>query len=159
VARQRPRAADPRTGRRNHHGQRSDGGVSTGGTIFVGADPGRRWSGIPFGGGAIEMGAGCADMLRRLDMRWISGAVRAELRCNAPRRSRHPQLRFTPYPFEDVGLLCRVSDPSLYLFSSDYPHAEGGRDPLGRFAKSLGDVSDAVAAGFFAGNAHTWLGH
>ena len=52
------------------------------------------------------------------------------------------------------------SDPRLYLFSSDYPHAEGGRDPLGRFERSWAGTpagSEAVT-GFFAGNAATWLG-
>ena len=68
------------------------------------------------------------------------------------------QLRFTPYPFEDVGRLCRESDPSLYLFSSDYPHAEGGRDPLGRFERSLADLPDPVHASFLCGSAGEWLG-
>jgi uncharacterized protein len=113
-------------------------------------------------GGAIEMGAGWVpDMLRRLDHAVdIWGRSEPELRAmqRTPSQQASAQLRFTPYPFEDVGLLCRVSDPSLYLFSSDYPHAEGGRDPLGRFAKSLAGASDAVAAGFFAENARAWLG-
>ncbi len=28
----------------------------------------------------------------------------------------------------------------LFLFSSDYPHPEGGRDPIGRFQRSLEDT-------------------
>ena len=39
--------------------------------------------------------------------------------------------------FEDVGVIINASDPRLYMFSSDYPHPEGGRDPLGRFGRSL----------------------
>jgi uncharacterized protein len=113
-------------------------------------------------GGAIEMGAGWVpDMLRRLDHAVeIWSRSEAELRTlqRKPSQQASEQLRFTPYPFEDVGLLCRVSDPALYLFSSDYPHAEGGRDPLGRFAKSLAGADDGVAAGFFAENARAWLG-
>ncbi|HEY6597895.1 MAG TPA: hypothetical protein VIZ30_01190, partial [Pseudomonadales bacterium] len=46
------------------------------------------------------------------------------------------QLAFTPYPYEDVGDLIRQSDDRLYLFSSDYPHIEGGKNPLGRFEAS-----------------------
>src|SRR4030095_5668071 len=113
-------------------------------------------------GGAIEMGAGWVpDMLRRLGHAVdIWSRSEAELRSMQRRPSEQAasQLRFTPYPFEDVGLLCRTSDPHLYLFSSDYPHAEGGRDPLGRFTKSLAGVNDSVAAGFFAENAREWLG-
>ena len=112
-------------------------------------------------GGAIEMGAGWVpDMLRRLDhAAAIWSRSEAELRDmkRKPSQQASDQLRFTPYPFEDVGLLCSVSDPNLYLFSSDYPHAEGGRDPLGRFSKSLDGTADVIAAGFFAENARAWL--
>jgi uncharacterized protein len=57
-----------------------------------------------------------------------------------------------------VGVLIRESHPSLYLFSSDYPHAEGGRHPLGRFERVLADAPDATQHAFFAGNAAHWLG-
>ena len=46
------------------------------------------------------------------------------------------QLRFTPYPFEDVAQMVGESFAELFMFSSDYPHAEGGRDPIGRFERS-----------------------
>ena len=62
------------------------------------------------------------------------------------------QLRFTPYAFEDVGQLIRESNDELYLFSSDYPHAEGGRDPLARFERSLGDLGEQTRERFYAGN-------
>ena len=39
------------------------------------------------------------------------------------------QLRFTPYPFEDVAQMISESSEDLYMFSSDYPHAEGGVIP------------------------------
>ena len=40
----------------------------------------------------------------------------------------------------------------LYLFSSDYPHMEGGRDPLGRFERSLEGEDDATWSKFFSQN-------
>ena len=46
----------------------------------------------------------------------------------------------------------RESGPELYLFSSDYPHAEGGRDPIGRFDKALSGVDEAVKRRFYAEN-------
>jgi predicted TIM-barrel fold metal-dependent hydrolase len=113
-------------------------------------------------GGAIEMGAGWVpDMLRRLDHAadiWSRSEPELRSMRRKPSEQAAQQLRFTPYPFEDVGLLCRSSDPHLYLFSSDYPHAEGGRDPLGRFTKSLDGASKSVMTGFFAENARAWLG-
>lgn len=69
-----------------------------------------------------------------------------------PSQQFRDQLRFTPYPFEDAGALLRESAPELYLFSSDYPHAEGGRDPIGRFWRSLSSASAADRDLFFAGN-------
>jgi len=48
--------------------------------------------------------------------------------------------------------MVRESFPELYMFSSDYPHAEGGRDPLGRFDRSTASMDDAARAKFFAGN-------
>jgi predicted TIM-barrel fold metal-dependent hydrolase len=113
-------------------------------------------------GGAIEMGAGWAPMmLRRLDHAvaiWSRSEPRLAEFQRTPSEQAIAQLRFTPYPFEDVGQLCRESDPRLYLFSSDYPHAEGGRDPLGRFDRSLAGASPAVVEAVFAGNAVEWLG-
>ena len=52
----------------------------------------------------------------------------------------------------DVGQLIRESSPELYLFSSDYPHAEGGRDPLARFERSLVGCDESVRERFYSGN-------
>jgi predicted TIM-barrel fold metal-dependent hydrolase len=38
------------------------------------------------------------------------------------------------------------------MFSSDYPHVEGGRKPLERFEASLGDASDDVRERFYRTN-------
>jgi predicted TIM-barrel fold metal-dependent hydrolase len=112
-------------------------------------------------GGAIEVGAGWVpDMLRRLDHAvaiWGKSEPKLRTFTRKPSEQASRQLRFTPYPFEDVGLLCRESSPQLYMFSSDYPHAEGGRDPIGRFDRSLAGHSPEVIAGFYAGNAASWL--
>ena len=43
------------------------------------------------------------------------------------------QVRFTPYPTEDVGWIIEQAGPEVCLFSSDYPHVEGGRRPIERF--------------------------
>jgi predicted TIM-barrel fold metal-dependent hydrolase len=111
-------------------------------------------------GGAIEMGAGwVVPMLRRLDHAvdiWKDPELKLMKR--KPSEQAIQQLRFTPYPFEDVGQLCREIDPRLLLFSSDYPHAEGGRDPIGRFARSLDGLSTEIQQAFFADNARDWLG-
>ncbi len=38
------------------------------------------------------------------------------------------------------------------MFSSDYPHAEGGRDPIGRFTRTTASLSAADQTKFFGGN-------
>jgi hypothetical protein len=38
------------------------------------------------------------------------------------------------------------------MFSSDYPHAEGGRDPLGRFQRALASVDAAATNRFLSDN-------
>jgi predicted TIM-barrel fold metal-dependent hydrolase len=40
----------------------------------------------------------------------------------------------------------------LYLFSSDYPHTEGGRDPIARFESCMADVPAASVEKFNSGN-------
>ena len=107
-------------------------------------------------GGVIELGAGWVpDTIRRLDHA-VDIWARSEPHLGAferkPSEQAREQLRFTPYPFEDVGAFIRESLPELYLFSSDYPHAEGGRDPIGRFSRSLAGASAADRDRFFAGN-------
>ena len=44
------------------------------------------------------------------------------------------------------------SYPELYLFSSDYPHAEGGRDPIGRFTGTTATLSEDQRDLFFHKN-------
>jgi predicted TIM-barrel fold metal-dependent hydrolase len=64
----------------------------------------------------------------------------------------HRQVRFTPYPTEDVGWIVAQDGPDLVMFSSDYPHAEGGRKPVERFEASLGDAGDEVRRAFYTDN-------
>lgn len=107
-------------------------------------------------GGIIEIGAGWVpDMIRRLDHAvtiWSKSEPQLGAMTRLPSEQIADQLRFTPYPFEDVGQLVRESSADLYLFSSDYPHAEGGRDPIGRFLRSTAVLSEAERDKFFAGN-------
>ncbi|MFP5254586.1 MAG: amidohydrolase family protein [Acidimicrobiia bacterium] len=62
------------------------------------------------------------------------------------------QVRATPYPTEDVGWIVEQAGPAIPLFSTDYPHVEGGRRPVERFEASLGDASEAVRQAFYCDN-------
>jgi predicted TIM-barrel fold metal-dependent hydrolase len=62
------------------------------------------------------------------------------------------QVRFTPLVFEDVEWLINSAGPELFLFSTDYPHPEGGRDPFGKFEASLGETGIEDRKLFYAQN-------
>jgi uncharacterized protein len=64
------------------------------------------------------------------------------------------QVRATPYPTEDVGWIIGQSGPEVCMFSSDYPHVEGGRKPVERFEASLdaGRTDDDARRRFWSEN-------
>src|SRR5947199_758556 len=64
----------------------------------------------------------------------------------------HRQLRFTPFPTEPVGWMIDNAGDDLFLFSSYYPHPEGGRDPLRHFEESLVGATDAARDKFYSRN-------
>jgi len=68
------------------------------------------------------------------------------------------QIRVTPYPTEDVGWIINQGCEDIVLFSSDYPHVEGGRRPIERFERSLADASDEQQHKFFAANMIDMMG-
>jgi len=107
-------------------------------------------------GASVELGAGWAPLLlERLDS-IVHSFSRTEPDLRALKRKPSEQLAaqfaFTPFVFEDVGALIERAGPDLFLFSSDYPHAEGGRNPLGRFESTLTACDDATCQRFFSGN-------
>ena len=106
-------------------------------------------------GAAVELGAGWVpEMVRRLD--WVSGIygrVDKSVRFDrTPSEQLTQQMGFTPFPHEDVANLIDQSNEELYLFSSDYPHVEGGRNPIGKFEKSLQNKDNQVKDKFYSEN-------
>jgi uncharacterized protein len=62
------------------------------------------------------------------------------------------QVRVTPYPAEDTGWIIANSGAEICMFSSDYPHVEGGRNPLKRFGSSMANSSDLETRRFYRDN-------
>jgi predicted TIM-barrel fold metal-dependent hydrolase len=62
------------------------------------------------------------------------------------------QVRVTPYPHEDAGWVIGQAGDEVCLFSSDYPHVEGGRNPLKRFEDSLEGVGEEARRRFYCDN-------
>jgi predicted TIM-barrel fold metal-dependent hydrolase len=107
-------------------------------------------------GGCIELGAGWVPaMLVRLDWTvkiWSKTDASLARFTRKPSEQLTQQMAFTPFVFEDVGALIDQSNPELYLFSTDYPHTEGGRNPIARFETSLGDRSEGIRNQFYSEN-------
>jgi predicted TIM-barrel fold metal-dependent hydrolase len=113
-------------------------------------------------GGCIEQGAGwVVSWLHQLDL-----ARRSFQRTEPPLRTlelkpsdyvrRH--LKFTPFAGEPIGWMIEQAGSELFMFSTDYPHPEGGRDPLARFEETMLTTSAADRQAFFAGNFEELLG-
>jgi predicted TIM-barrel fold metal-dependent hydrolase len=68
------------------------------------------------------------------------------------------QIRVTPFFWEKTARqIERYGMPEIYAFSTDFPHPEGGTDPIGRMGADISQLgSDAVEA-FFVGNASLLL--
>jgi predicted TIM-barrel fold metal-dependent hydrolase len=110
--------------------------------------------------GVIELGAHWVGPLAELLDLWADNtqsisrdAVRASDLQRKPSDYLRSNVRVTPFVFEPVGVyLDRYDIADVLCFSTDYPHVEGGRDPLGRFSASLEHHGPEVIEKFFVRN-------
>ncbi len=106
--------------------------------------------------GAIELGASwLPGWMRSMDSAhsaFYKNEERLHRLSARPSEIVHRQVRVTPYPHEDCGWIIRESGEETCLFSSDYPHVEGGRNPLKRFGDSLTATPARAVDRFYADN-------
>jgi predicted TIM-barrel fold metal-dependent hydrolase len=106
--------------------------------------------------GVIEQGASwVVDWMRRLDHAQRSfGRMDPVIRNLQLKPSEyvHRQMTFTPFIQEPVGDMIQAAGHDLWLFSTDFPHPEGGVDPISRFEQSLAGVSEEAKHAFYVGN-------
>jgi predicted TIM-barrel fold metal-dependent hydrolase len=106
--------------------------------------------------GAIELGASWAPGWMRFMDSAHAAFFKNEARLHAlsakPSEIVRRQVRITPYPHEDAGWIIREGGEEVFLFSSDYPHVEGGRNPLKRFDDSLRGLTPAATGRFYRDN-------
>ena len=112
--------------------------------------------------GVIELGAAWVPgFMRQLDAAYEAFA-RHEERLQElslkPSEYVARQVRVTPYPTEPTGWIIEQSAPQICMFSSDYPHVEGGRNPKGRFDKSTADLPEEHRERFFRANFEDLMG-
>lgn len=106
--------------------------------------------------GAIELGASWVPgWMRNMDSAakaFVKNEERLQKLSMAPSAFVKRQVRVTPYPHEDAGWIIRNSGDGICLFSSDFPHVEGGRNPLKRFGESLAGCTPEQIDRFYCEN-------
>jgi predicted TIM-barrel fold metal-dependent hydrolase len=113
-------------------------------------------------GAVLEAGAGWVpDFLRQLDHGYKS-FKKTDPNLQAmdivPSEYMRRAVKFSPFPDEDVGLMMRDGGADLFLFTSDYPHPEGTRDPIGKFEKTMGDLDEESKDMFYRRNYEQLMG-
>ena len=113
-------------------------------------------------GGCIEQGAmWVVPWLRRLDICQATFRKTEETLRDLPDKASdyvHRQLWFTPFPTEPVGWMSEQCGDDLFMFSSDYPHPEGTKDPIARFEASMDGMTVAQRDAFYHGNYAAMMG-
>ena len=72
----------------------------------------------------------------------------AELPSETARR----HIKVSPFAGEPVGWIADNVGPEMLVFASDYPHPEGGADPIRKFEASMENCDQATMDAFYFGN-------
>ena len=112
--------------------------------------------------GVIELGAAwLPSFMRQLEAAFDAFAPHEKrlqsLRLR-PSEYIHRQIRVTPFPTEPTGWIIENTGDEICMFSSDFPHVEGGRNPLRRFDNEVQGFSDVVKDKFFRQNFEVLMG-
>jgi predicted TIM-barrel fold metal-dependent hydrolase len=112
--------------------------------------------------GSIELGASWVPgMLRTLDhaqKNFQKAEPVLQSLSMKPSEFVQRQMKFTPFPFEDTAWLIEQAGPDLFMFSTDYPHIEGGRHPFERFGLEVEGFDETTREKFFWRNGAELLG-
>ena len=113
-------------------------------------------------GGVIEQGAlWLPALLTRLDLCQATfsktePALRMPLKASDYLRR---QVKVTPFPTEPVGWIVQNGGTDMVMFSTDYPHPEGTRDPIGRFEATMQSITDDAREKFYHRNFAAMMGY
>ena len=112
--------------------------------------------------GVIELGAAwLPSFMRQLEAAFDAFAPH-EKRLQSlglrPSEYIHRQIRVTPFPTEPTGWIIENTGDEICMFSSDFPHVEGGRNPLRRFDNEVEGLSEDTKDKFFRQNFEDLMG-
>src|SRR5262245_12322011 len=106
--------------------------------------------------GVIEQGASwLPGWMRTLDSAhgaFLKNEERLQKMSLKPSEFVRRQVRVTLYPADDTGWIIANSGAEICMFSSDYPHVEGGRNPLKRLGAAMANSSEVETRRFHRDN-------
>jgi predicted TIM-barrel fold metal-dependent hydrolase len=108
--------------------------------------------------GCIELGAHWIGPLAALLDMWYAnnqqfGAMTVDRLPQKPSEYIKRNVRVSPFDFEKVDDYIEVYGlEDVYCYASDFPHIEGGKDPMGDFAKRLQRLGPKIMEKFFVTN-------
>ncbi|MHB8381648.1 MAG: amidohydrolase family protein [Candidatus Binataceae bacterium] len=106
--------------------------------------------------GVIEQGASwLPGWMRAMDSAhtaFIKNEDRLKKMSLRPSEFVRRQVRVTPYPAEETGWIIGNSGDDICMFSSDFPHVEGGRHPFKRFEDAMQSTSEGAKQKFYCDN-------
>lgn len=104
--------------------------------------------------GVIEVGASwVGPMCERMDLHAKLMAKVGITYTLKPSEFVQRNVRVTPFWHEDVNQMVeRHGLKEVYCFSTDYPHVEGSRDPIGKFRKTIDRLGADYEEAFFCEN-------
>jgi predicted TIM-barrel fold metal-dependent hydrolase len=112
--------------------------------------------------GIIELGAVWVPSFMRQLEAAMEAFARHEQRLQGlslrPSEFMERQVRVTPYPTEPTRWIIENSSPNICMFSSDFPHVEGGRNPMRRFDNEVSELSPEVQDRFYRANFEDLMG-
>jgi uncharacterized protein len=112
-------------------------------------------------GASIEQGAEWVPgLLKKLDGAMQFTRTEPDLAALSMKASDYirRQVKFAPFAKDDVGWVLDNVGPDLLMFSTDFPHPEGTRDPWGRFQTHLGRFDEGTRQKFYVDNMAELLG-
>jgi len=110
--------------------------------------------------GAIELGAQWVGfMVDRMEQTVAVYKKRmGDVLSMSPSEYVQRNVRVTPYRFEPVNkYIKRQGLKEVYCFSTDFPHPEGGREPLKEFARNIEGLEDSYVEDFYINNGELLL--
>lgn len=112
--------------------------------------------------GAIELGASwLPSWMQFLDSGFEAfrkGEERLQKLSDRPSELVKRRFRVTPYAHEPTGWIMQNSSEDMLLFSSDFPHVEGGRNPIKRFEENLVNIDAQAKQRFYRDNFISLMG-